>query len=304
MKSKKSFILTIAVGAIFLASPSAFAQSNSQAKSEHESVTVIDHPKKVVITEKNGKTYNVSVIGRKDNDEYSYNKTISIGDQSSSIEKEKNTSWDFNLPFISKKKKKNPSTSEDIGGIGLGLVNATGAPSDMNVNMGASWEIMFDHLLRLKYYPFWSRTSFSIGFGMTWRNYRMNGYNRFDKDNSNIIISSYPENADISYSRLKVFSLTMPLMWNQPLNDKVDFSLGPVVNFNTHGSMRTVYKLDGKSIKDSNKEIHQNPVTVDIMAALTFKSIGLYFKYSPTKVLNTDFGPEFHSLSTGITLFY
>ena len=110
--------------------------------------------------------------------------------------------------------------------------------------------------------------------------------------------------ADIKFSRLKVFSLTIPFMINQALSKNVVFSVGPVINFNTHASLKTRYILNGEKVKETDNNIHQNRMTIDLMAKLRFKSIGIYAKYSPSDMLNTEFGPKFRSLSTGITLFY
>ena len=143
-----------------------------------------------------------------------------------------------------------------------------------------------------------------MGFGMTWRNYRMTGRTRFIKDGDKLVLGAYPEGSDIKFSRLKVFSLTVPFMINQSLGRKVVFSVGPVVNFNTHASLKTRYTLNGEKVKEKNNNIHQNRMTVDLMAKLRFNSLGVYAKYSPSDMLNTDFGPKFRSFSTGITLFY
>jgi hypothetical protein len=284
--------------AVFVFSVSALGQN----KKGDKTITVVDNPNKVVVTESPGKYLDIEISGKRDNKDYSYKKTVSLSETAGSVEK--NKEWEFKVPFSKPSKKKSYSNGVDIGGLGFGLVSAVGAPQEMNVNMGASWEIMFDHIVRFDFHPNQVPTSFSVGFGLTWRNYRMNGFNRFVKEESFIKLDTYPDGADINHSRLKVFSLTMPLMWNQPICKNVDFSLGPVVNFNTHGSMKTVYKLNGAKVKESSSNIHQNPVTLDLMATLQFSEVGIYFKYSPTNVLNTDFGPKFTSLSAGITLFY
>ena len=144
----------------------------------------------------------------------------------------------------------------------------------------------------------------SMGFGLNWKNWRMTSRNRFIKDNGNIVIGDYPENADIQFSRIKVFSLTVPLTYTQHIYDKIYLSVGPIININTHASIKTRYKEDGVKVKETDSNIHQSPITVDLMANLRFKSIGLYFKYSPNNVLDTDYAPKFKSISTGLTLFY
>lgn len=183
-------------------------------------------------------------------------------------------------------------------------VNALDAPDNMDVDMGASYELMWDNILKFSYHVVPYTTSVSLGFGMTWRNYRMTGRTRFIQEGDNLVLGDYPEGAEIKFSRLKVFSLTVPLMINQSLGRKVVLSVGPVINFNTHGSLKTRYTLGGEKVKETGKNIHQNRVTVDLMAKLRFRSIGVYAKYSPSDMLNTEFGPKFRSFSTGITLFY
>ena len=132
----------------------------------------------------------------------------------------------------------------------------------------------------------------------------MTGRTRFIQEGDNLVLGDYPEGAEIKFSRLKVFSLTVPLMINQSLGRKVVLSVGPVINFNTNGSSKTRYTLGGEKVKEKSNNIHQKSMTIDLMTKLRFKSIGMYAKYSPSDMLNTEFGPKFRSFSTGITLFY
>ena len=98
------------------------------------------------------------------------------------IIEEKNADWDFNIPFINKNSKtKKHHGNLCVGGFGFGVVNAMDAPEGMNVDMGSSYELSLDHLLRFNY-NILPTTSVSMGFGMTWRNYRMTGRTRFIKE--------------------------------------------------------------------------------------------------------------------------
>ena len=131
----------------------------------------------------------------------------------------------------------------------------------------------------------------------------MTGNTRFVQDGNTIGFDTYPENADVKFSRIKVFSLTLPVMFHQSFAKNFQFGCGAVVNFNTHASMKTVYKLNGEEHKFSTDNIHQRRATVDLMAYLKFKVLSLYVKYSPSDVLVNDFGPKFNSLSVGFILF-
>ena len=130
------------------------------------------------------------------------------------------------------------------------------------------------------------------------------GKQRFIKDaGTDIYIGSYPEGADIQFSRIKVFSWAFPVMFTHETKNDFSFSVGAIVNFNTHASLKTRYKLEGQEYKLTDNNIHQTPVTVDLQASISYKSVGFYVKYSPCKVLDTAYGPEFTALSVGLILF-
>ena len=273
------------------------------ANTLQDTIIVVNNAKKVTI-EKKRNSMAVKVEGTSDNPDYFYSQRMEVDSTAAVITEEKNANWDFNIPFINKdSKKKKHRGNLCVGGFGFGVVNAMDAPEGMDVDMGASYEFSLDHLIRFNYNVL-PTTSVSMGFGMTWRNFRMTGRTRFIKEGDKLVLGSYPEGADIKFSRLKVFSLTLPFMVNQSLGKNVVFSVGPVVNFNTHASLKTRYKLNGEKVKETDNNIHQSRMTVDLMAKLRFKSLGIYAKYSPSDMLNTEFGPKFRSFSTGITLFY
>ena len=275
------------------------------ANTLQDTIIVVKNPNQVTI-EKTRNSMSVKVEGSADNpDYYYYLQKMEVDSTAAVITEEKNADWDFTIPFIGKKKENRKSRMNlCVGGFGFGMVNTIDAPDDMNVDMGASYELMWDNMLKLNYYVVPNTTSISMGFGMTWRNYRMTGRTRFIQKGDNLLLGSYPEGAEIKFSRLKVFSLTVPFMINQSLGRNVVLSVGPVINFNTHASLKTRYVLNGEKVKEKSNDIHHSKMTIDLMAKLRFKSIGVYAKYSPSDVLNTDFGPKFRSFSTGITWFY
>ena len=275
----------------------------SYANTVQDTIIVVNQAKKVTI-EKKHNSMAVKVEGSAENPDYFYSQRMEVDSTAAVIIEEKNADWDFNIPFINKNSKtKKYRGNLCVGGFGFGVVNAIETSEGMDMDMGASYEFSLDHLLRFNYNVL-PATSVSMGFGMTWRNYRMTGRTRFIKEGDKLVLGAYPEGSDIKFSRLKVFSLTVPFMINQSLGRKVVFSVGPVVNFNTHASLKTRYTLNGEKVKEKNNNIHQNRMTVDLTAKLRFNSLGVYAKYSPSDMLNTNFGPKFRSFSTGITLFY
>lgn len=261
----------------------------------------VNRPERVTIIT-GEREQSIEIEGSAENPAYHFSRTTALDAEASFITREKLANVDFNFPF---KRKRQARDRFEVGGIAFGLSTALGAPSRLNVNMGASFEIVADHLLNYVYYPWGNGHSLQIGAGIAWRNFRMNGRNRFIKQDENIVLDGYPEGADIQFSRIKLFSWTIPLMWGYDFNEDVCLKLGPVIYFNTYASLKTKYKeADGTEQEAFDKNIHPNPVTIHLQGQLSWKSVGVYVKYSPCHVLNTDFGPEFQAFSAGLSLFY
>lgn len=223
--------------------------------------------------------------------------------------------WDFNIPFKNVGKESRSiyrsqsrfsfNLLSDLE-FGMGLVSAHSQAPGMDVEFGnAGWEFILNNIFNWEYRPF-NRTFVSLGFGVDWRNYRMKGDRRFLKEDNKLTVSPYPDGADINFSRVKVFSMTLELMLRQGLSRHVAIEAGPIVNFNTHASIKTRYTIgsgkEKEGFKETSSNIHQKPVTVDFKAGLIINPIEFYFKYSPTNTLDTDYGPEFRSMSAGIII--
>ena len=80
-----------------------------------------------------------------------------------------------------------------FGDFHIGFVQAIDAPKAMDIDMGSSIEVGFTPLT-YRWYTRNRKQYFSMGLGVNWRNFRMTGRSRFDKDtNANLIISPYPK---------------------------------------------------------------------------------------------------------------
>lgn len=287
---KKSFsLLTLALAAL----PAAAALPE-------DTVVTVTRPDSVILLQSDS-TVHLSIYGREDDDTYRFDYDKKFCPEGRVVTHQKTSGLDFTLPFLRPEGQRGKSYFS-MGGVGFGFVNALGAPEPMNVNMAASYEVFADLLTYGRYVG--PHADLSIGFGINWRNYRMNGRTRFVMNGDCIGLSPYPDGADIDFSRIKVFSLTFPFRYTQHLSKHFTYSLAAILNVNTYASLKTHYTLDGEKHHSVFKDIRQTPVTVDFMGQVQFRSVGLYVKYSPCRMLNTDFGPDFSHLSAGITLFY
>lgn len=265
---------------------------------------VFERPDSVVVN-RAGNQLIIQVYGAPDNPEYFYAYEQGVADDDTlSITKTNPDDWNFDFPFIAKANKGNKKARFSVhsSGLGYGFVNALNAPETMDVKMSRSYEIFWHEIIGLRWRPTRQGASFTVGVGIDWKNYRMTGGTRFIKDGANVTLTNYVDGAQPEFSRLKLFNITLPVMFHQELGRTFEISAGAVVNFNTHASMKTKYMLDDEERIKNDKGIHTNKVTVDIMGQINMKAIGVYVKYSPMSVLDTAYGPDFKSLSVGLTL--
>lgn len=189
------------------------------------------------------------------------------------------------------------------GGIGFGWVSPLSDEPSMDASMWKSNELTWAIVLgvRMSHGPH----SLTAGLGLDWRNYVTKGDFYFHKDEQeHITLMPYDENTTKHRSRIKVFSLQIPVLYGISFGHhrNCQFLLGPVVNFNTGGNIKTQYTTGSHDYSIKTHKIHQRPVTVDVMGEFKYKSAGLYVRYSPMNVLKTSTGLEFKSISTGIMI--
>ena len=187
------------------------------------------------------------------------------------------------------------------GGLAFGKNFAMGQPAPMDITTGKSWEISWMYILGLRI----SRggNSFKIGLGLNWRNYKLTGPYQFVKTDGAISLGGYPEGASSTWSRLKVTTLSVPMIYSRRIWKGLNVQGGAIVNFTTHSSVRSKFCYEDREIQTSENGVYPRPVTLDFYGAVTVCGFGWYVRYSPMKVLRTSHGPQFSTLSTGVVLF-
>lgn len=257
--------------------------------------------------------YFIEVKGNKYDSDYHYKYERTLGNDSVEVVKKSEGRSDIDIPFTElwNKKRKRSSFEAHNAFFAIGFVNAMNAKKGgvngsegVKTNMSKSVEIFFNIA------TFSQRLNNSMGvftgLGFNWRNWRMDGDKRFVKNGNITSLAPYPDGADIDFSRLKVFSLVVPFMWEVQQNKGKGFffNLGPLVNINTYASYKTRYTIDGGKHKDIIKGVHQMPITIDLMAQAGYDNYGFYVKYSPMHIIQKDFGPQFNTLSCGLAVYF
>ena len=279
------------------------ATVNAAEVAENDTLTILKPRKVRIIT--GDSIQKIKVYGREGEDKYTYESKILLVDSNYVSEESINKdTWTFD--FIKSKshgtgypmKQRNLSSR-----LGFGLCYGANADYKGPQSVGSSWEIMWT-IAEIEKYGYGKHNGFSIGFGVNWRNFRIDGRSKFVKlDDGTITEEGLPAGYDNDFSRIKVFSLTIPIMWKYRTKS-VTFGLGPVLNINTYASIKNrFWDADGEKHKQMFKKIHQRPITVDIMAEVSFHNwFSIYGKFSPMTILNSTYANDvnFQPVSFGI----
>lgn len=210
----------------------------------------------------------------------------------------------YKVKVVKKKKDEECKVHDFKTHFSLGVNIGLGTPDGMSVKPFKSWDIAWT-VLQYDYSPKNTLQTYSAGIGIGWHNYGIGSSKMFVKDGNGVVaMTDYPANADSKYSRIHIFSISMPLLYKQKFDKKGKYSLslGPVVNFNVLGHLTSGYKLGDVETGMTIKNIDYRPVTVDIMGVLYLDDIGIYARYTPMTIMKKDRGPEFRSLTLGLYL--
>ncbi len=282
------------------------AALTATAGAQENDTVVIHNPKKVTIVTGDSLQH-IMVSGKEGDDKFTYQNTIRLVDSNYvSTTRIGRDRWEL-IPSVKVGKKKDDSKNrvyynEISAHLGIGFTAPTKADARTDFSTFKSWEIFATIVQWDHYFDRQRRNSVSLGFGIDWKNYRMTGDTRFVKAPSgNIALEKYPLQVSPDFSRIKIFSLTANLDFSHEFDEDFWIGFGPVVNFNTYGSILSEYSLNGDDIKRIEKHIRQRPITIDWMLRMGIMGVPFYLKYSADNVLK-DGGVKFKSLSFGLYL--
>lgn len=286
------------------------ASARLWAAAVNDTIVDVDAPQRVVVTTGNDTLMNIEITGSRADSSYRFTYARFMAPAAAESVFERGERWDFSELSIPLSRHRSGGRRHRSGEWDLafsplhfGFVGALGTPQGMSTDMLASKEIMVGPL-SFDYKTPGGRNAFRVGVGFTFRSFRMTGRRRFGKVDGNVALTDYPEGAEIDFSRIKVKSTSFVLGYERLLKRHSGIGVYAILNRNRKANLKTRYVLDGEKRCEIDKHINQRPVTVDFMLEGHCRWVGLYVKYSPCSVLRTDFGPQFSSLSTGLTFFW
>ncbi len=135
-------------------------------------------------------------------------------------------------------------------GIGIGWVTPVSSNIGMDISMGKSIELTWANTIALRMSK--GQQHLSLGLGLDWRNLVTHGNSYFEKtDDGRIIMTPYGDSTRDRRSRIKIFSLQMPLLYGFDFGKKNmwGITLGTVLNFNTSASIKTSWRDGDRNIQ-------------------------------------------------------
>ena len=268
----------------FIAALFAVTQLSAQTP---DTVTVIDAPRQVIITETPTGTM-VKVKGKKDNDEYNYTYQMEHA-ANDSIHTSQNIDWDLNFPFKKNKKKDYHWTMETKG-----LYFGGGLKTSWNlVNNSFNWGIL--NIASVNYHTLHGQ-HFSLGVGYDNKRFSLKRPYCFVKYERPDVVDVSLYNDVSIYDRSSVLSvraIQFPLLFQQDFGKEFHLVLGASMNWNVYAKCNTHFKTVNKTNYDiSYRDIKQNKITFDVIGALSFDGLAIYCRYTPGNMFKKGFGPE------------
>jgi hypothetical protein len=221
--------------------------------------------------------------------------------------------WGINLPFLNKPSKKKAKMEPHWAGLGWGFANISNANLVLNNIDGISLkselsnEFYFNPIEKIV--PLiGNNLGITTGFGLNWRNYHLDMNKHLVETNNVVSAQDAPLGVNYDFSRLRVFSLTVPVMleFQHNIGTKHTFfvSAGVVGGVNTSSSYRVKFtEPDGdKENRVESKGLNVAPITLDYMAQIGYGKWSVYAKYSPFGLFQAQKGPAVQAVSLGATL--
>lgn len=249
---------------------------------------------------------------REENDTI-YSSQVFEGVYKNGVSKVRRFNNDIAIPFT--KKWRQQVSNPHWSGFGIGFANLTDGSLRMNsaegmdVRSGKSFQFtlnLYDHAFQI------SRLGWAIvtGFGFRWDVYRFDGNIRMEEISGITQIIPAPKNVHYTTSRLKMTRFTIPLLleWQRDGHCKKKFfaSAGIVLGAKIYSNSVIKYRDENnhKQKEVLGKDMNLHPITMDILAQVGYRSVGLYAMYSPFSLFEKNKGPKAYPMALGLMWYF
>ena len=263
----------------------------------------VENPSSVQIVSSPG-TLSVSIDGTAENPEFHYSASVKA-DTGAETDSDR---LNFETPFTKKRNlshwKLTLMNSEEVGlfdgVIGGEDLFGNAKMREMSCDLG---------IIGVRYYPglknHYLSFGWHVGYSMT---QRVDGNLRFSQDNGCLSLAAYPAGAtenggSSTISRLRYsFPLQYTFVFGKNLSWRA--AAGTELHWNLVNRIQSQYLMNGNHVTEYINNIKPNPVSLDLMASLTCKGLGLRFRYCPTPAFTAPNGPAYRTWSIGFLVEY
>lgn len=270
----------------------------SQNTAPTDTVASIVNPQLIVISKKDGTT-TITVSGTENDPNYKYKFEIQndlatdtvVG---SATEEE----WGMNLPFLKNGHRKSSFVSwvEDC------YVNAVW-PDAKSSGMRTSWEVGIGRIVSFNWLPVaTSDAKLTFGIGIAARKLSFEHDRRLYLSEGRLTLVAPQEGEEVKASHIIENEFRFPFMFTLPVYKDFKVSFGAVGVLNIYSSAGTTLKRDGSKFTEEYKGLHQRMLNCEFVGTLGFDdAMGVTFHYRPLSDFGSKYGPDFKTLSVGIT---
>lgn len=256
---------------------------------------VIEKPQSVVIS-KDGGTTTVFVSGKDGDPKYKYKFEVQNG-AVDTVLRPTEEEWSLNLPFL----KNGRATSTFISG-GEDIYVDMMWPDAKSSGMKTSFEVGIGRLISFNWLPGGGRTKLTFGVGTGTRVISFEHDRRLFFSNGHLSLGKPTGNEKIRASKILEAELRFPFMFTTPIYRDFKFSIGAVGIWNIYSKASTTWELDGTKYSENFKGLHQRTFNCEFVGTLGFDdAVGITFHYRPLSDFTKVYGPEFKTISLGLS---
>lgn len=294
MKKFQLFILLLLASAVTASAQTELPDSlMRQFDTLPDTLAAVSGAKSVTVT-RSGNMLNVTVVGSDDNEDYYYSHTSESADDIDYGDK-----WGLSLPFL----KETPAYSKVetvwANQLYIGIAMPTSAPAGLDQSIEWGW----GRMVGVRFSPWRRGPKLTIGAGIHFEKYNLHGGQIFGSDRKQLTLIAAPQGARDIHNRLFNFGFTVPVTISQNLYKDFAIAVGAELRFNTYTKASTRYSIDNVEYSQNIKQLQQRQLTPSLYGAIGWlDDFGLYVRYTPGHLFDRQWGPEFQTVSFGITI--
>ena len=257
-------------------------------KATSDTVTVIEQPSQVIITE-TASGVKINVQGSKDNQSANYSYSVEHHANDKVITSQERD-WEIRFPFSSNDSIKRYHWSIIMDGFytGGGIKHSW----DMINN---SFEIGLLNIAAINYDSHHGQ-NISLGIGFHHKSFSLKRPHMLVHDEMTDLVSPmfYPDGVEAKdhSSNLNMWAFQFPLMFRQKIYKSFAIRFGGIMNWNYLAQVNNHYYIGKTEYSITQRGLKQNKITFDLMGGLSLGHIGIYCRYSPNEVFKKGYGPE------------